>query len=621
MPLSSLPSLTSFSLTPVLDVTKGDALLTLSADAVDDYGITDISIWLDKSVVQTSFLDSFGIAVPFWLGNSATWVDGHLNSSVWVKPETKSGSAEIMRIELTDMEGNKVTYDQDDLRAAGFTSSVTIVGGSDIPPPVTHAELSIPDAITLREGQSLNVGLLLKNMASGYTTYSYDISTAGGAASFADIGSLSGQGSYIGWGGRTERIPMTITALRDTVAEGPETAFLVVNVSGTEFSDGGSMKVVEITILDDNLTDGTNGRDTLRGTSAAEVLTGGRGDDSYYVTKGDQVVEDANGGRDHVFSALDWTLGDNLETLTLTGQGAATGRGNAADNVITGNGAANVLEGLGGNDTLKGGAGADTLRGGNGNDVLNGDGGNDVLFGGSGDDGLYGGDGNDRISGDGGADRLSGQNGNDTLSGGDGNDILKGDNGADQLSGGAGADMLYGGAGADVLSGDNGADTLTGGAGHDRLLGGAGNDVLNADAGNDTLYGGAGNDVLSGGAGRDVLYGGAGVDELHGGVDQARDTFIFLKRSDFGSLSHTDEIHDFVSGIDRIDVSAIDANIRAAGHQSFVFSDSGPAANALWTTQQGSDLLLQGDVNKDGAADFALLLRDVQYLASTDVML
>jgi Ca2+-binding RTX toxin-like protein len=55
-----------------------------------------------------------------------------------------------------------------------------------------------------------------------------------------------------------------------------------------------------------------------------------------------------------------YTLGANLENLTLTGAAAINGIGNTSNNVLTGNTADNVLNGGTGNDTLIGGAGNDT---------------------------------------------------------------------------------------------------------------------------------------------------------------------------------------------------------------------------------------------------------------------
>jgi len=100
----------------------------------------------------------------------------------------------------------------------------------------------------------------------------------------------------------------------------------------------------------------------LVGNSAANVLKGLAGNDTYVVGTGDTVTENANEGTDTVQSSITWTLGANLENLTLTGTSAINGTGNTASNVIVGNSAANTLDGGAGNDTLTGGAGADIYR-------------------------------------------------------------------------------------------------------------------------------------------------------------------------------------------------------------------------------------------------------------------
>ena len=67
-------------------------------------------------------------------------------------------------------------------------------------------------------------------------------------------------------------------------------------------------------------------------------------------------------------SSIDYTLGANLENLTLTGS-AFTGVGNTDGNVMIGNAGVNFLVGLAGNDTLDGGVGADGMVGGAGDDT------------------------------------------------------------------------------------------------------------------------------------------------------------------------------------------------------------------------------------------------------------
>ena len=133
---------------------------------------------------------------------------------------------------------------------------------------------------------------------------------------------------------------------------------------------------------------GNGGNDTLEGGSGADVLNGGTGADTMYGgigsdtfvvdNVGDKVFENPSEGIDLVKSSISYTLGSNVENLTLTGT-AVTGNGNSLANVMTGNGAANFLFGFGGNDTLSGGAGNDELAGGLGNDRLTGGMGNDLF--------------------------------------------------------------------------------------------------------------------------------------------------------------------------------------------------------------------------------------------------
>jgi len=105
-------------------------------------------------------------------------------------------------------------------------------------------------------------------------------------------------------------------------------------------------------------------------------MIGGDGNDTFTVDDGGDLVFESSGGSsgsaDLVNSSVAFSLGDNVENLTLTGVSGVNGTGNASDNIINGNTGTNTLSGGDGNDTLDGGndAVADILNGGNGDDVL-----------------------------------------------------------------------------------------------------------------------------------------------------------------------------------------------------------------------------------------------------------
>ncbi|MFI3198173.1 MAG: hypothetical protein QX196_07620, partial [Methylococcaceae bacterium] len=89
---------------------------------------------------------------------------------------------------------------------------------------------------------------------------------------------------------------------------------------------------------------------------------GGLGNDVYLVDNtGDVVTESSTLATeiDSVNSSVTYTLGTNLENLTLTGTAAINATGNVLNNTLTGNTAANTLNGDTGADKMTGGLGND----------------------------------------------------------------------------------------------------------------------------------------------------------------------------------------------------------------------------------------------------------------------
>jgi serralysin len=176
----------------------------------------------------------------------------------------------------------------------------------------------------------------------------------------------------------------------------------VVNLTGTTldysgviFSDMDSFSFWGTAGAD--IVTGTAIRDYFRaGSGGADTLTGGFGDDRYFLDQaGVTVVEAVDGGTDYVYASLSYTLADNIENLLQAGSADIQGIGNGLANVLFGNDGANDLQGLDGRDRLAGRAGNDTLSGGADIDRLYGEDGDDRLVGGDGGDGLWGGNGAD----------------------------------------------------------------------------------------------------------------------------------------------------------------------------------------------------------------------------------
>ncbi|HEX8193490.1 MAG TPA: hypothetical protein VF552_11390, partial [Allosphingosinicella sp.] len=312
------------------------------------------------------------------------------------------------------------------------------------------------------------------------------------------------------------------------------------------------------------------GHDFLPGTTGAERLIGGLGNDSYTVNHvGDVVVELPGEGIDSVSTTLlYYKVPDAVENLTFTGTGNATLIGNALDNRLTGGAGSDLMHGGGGgNDVFALYGGSDTAIGGAGDDVFNletGYHGNapevQTLVGGGGTDlltiqadsgfptGILLTDGGPQTTGWATAngsfftfsDRIEGSGiSSIQIKTGRGDTYAKYVLFLHDSFAVAGTTLtieargLYDGESLTILkSGNSETDAhlhVTGGSGADDITGGAIADVLRGGDGNDRLDGGLGNDTIDGGSGDDNIHavatsadggtktveGGSGSDRLH----------------------------------------------------------------------------------------------------------
>jgi serralysin len=130
---------------------------------------------------------------------------------------------------------------------------------------------------------------------------------------------------------------------------------------------------------------------------------------------------------------------------------------------------------------------------------------------------------------------------------------------------------------------------------------GRGNDILQGNDYANRLDGGAGNDTYTGGAGADVFV---------------------IKDLGLNGVVNTDRIMDFATGVDKLDLSGLDANSRESGDQAFKFVGnagfSGQAGELRAYSTNGTNFLA-GDVNGDGIADFIVNLGTAT-ITPTDIL-
>ncbi len=351
--------------------------------------------------------------------------------------------------------------------------------------------------------------------------------------------------------------------------------------------------------------------------------------------------------------------------------------GLSGNDTLFGGSGKDILEGGGGDDRLAGQSESDQLFGGKGADKLDGGEGNDTLFGGEGGDRLNGGAGIDTasyagatvgvtvdlwiqtvaegeavgdslknieiIEGSSKGDRLFGDPGSNTLKGGAGNDVLDGRDGADLLVGGKGLDVAsYSNSFVAVTINLNGLASSGGPAAGDKFsgiegaVGSANGDTLNGNSAANTFFGAGGDDSLSGAGGADTLVGGdgddniiggSGIDFMHGG--DGTDTFIFSSASQSGvGTGQRDRIYDFSQEGDRIDFSAIDANVLLDGDQAFQFistsSFDGTGGQVRYFIDMTAGItIVQFDVDGDGNldADMEVQLDSTVNLIAGDILL
>jgi Ca2+-binding RTX toxin-like protein len=379
----------------------------------------------------------------------------------------------------------------------------------------------------------------------------------------------------------------TMTSIEEISSGG----FTSVSLSTTTLAETLDLRGVTVTgTVSINLN---GGDDVFYGSSGADIVDGYTGNDIIYAGDGDDIIQvQANNGVDIVHG------GAGYDKIVGLG-GAAVNISSTFDGIeeVAGNGIAQTkIAGTTGDDmidmrgiVLKN---IQYIWGDYGNDEIHGSYGDDFIMGDRGFDTIHGEDGNDKIwfTAYGDTDAIDGGGGYDTLMAWNDGVIIgvsKIDN-IEAISGEGHANV-----GLAFTDGDDGYDIST--------LAVTGIAYIDLKGGNDIFVGTSGADRIIGGLGQDVMTGGAGADIFD---------FNTIAEAAVASDGAHDEIFDFTSGVDKIDLSTIDATPAYAQTDAFTWigtSAFGHSAGQLRYSYGGQGFVeVEGDVNGDGLGDFLI---------------
>lgn len=490
----------------------------------------------------------------------------------------------------------------------------------------------------------------------------------------ADVGaSISLRATYVDGRGNPELVTSSSVGVIRNVNDAPTGT---VTITGLAVS--GSTLTVSNTLVDEDGL-GSIGYQWLRDGSAIANATGA----TYTLTQAD-VDATITVRASYIDGQGTWESRTSAATPPISSpQVDPVYEGTASADIFTASTSSDwVIKGLAGNDRLAGQAGSDTIEGGADNDILSGNDGADLLDGGTGGDELSGGYGDDIFIVDSTADVVKEQ-------GGQGIDAVRTNLRSYSLPGNV-EDLVFTGALAAALNGNSIANTIRGGTADDVLNGLGGNDLLDGSAGNDRLDGGTGADQMTGGTGNDLYLVDSGsdvvVESAGGGTDRisasvsialtanvenltltgsnaingtgnalsnrieaslgknvltggdSSDRFVFVGATQQNSAFTTgatastrDIITDFQTGLDRIDLSAIDASVRSffdlydndafhrisaarsfSGNSSATLIYYHEYSNGAWRT------IVAGNIDNDSTPEFQIELAGQMVLGSSD---
>lgn len=227
----------------------------------------------------------------------------------------------------------------------------------------------------------------------------------------------------------------------------------------------------------------------------------------------------------------------------------------------------------------------------------------------------------------------------DTVLGGDGDDTFAFETFKSSYDGGANNDTFFSVGWQNTINGGDGEDTVSYEPRSDDSTQGSTGVTINLSTqivqtggsrietliSIENATGSHNNDLIVGNAQANVLRGAGGLDAVTGGG--GADRFVFASASDAPVFTDfADQITDFnrAQG-DKIDLSLIDADASVRNDQAFSFigtaAFNGTKGALRAVLNAPNQMLVQGDINGDGVADFQFLVDGLSSMQSSDFIL
>jgi Ca2+-binding RTX toxin-like protein len=554
-------------------------------------------------------------------GNGLDLLNGGAGNDTYIVDTTTDTITENNG-EGTDAVASKVTY-----TLGANIENLSLIGSDDID------NINVSDDINAT-GNSLN------NNISG----NFGNNTLDGATGDDTLAGDIGNDTYI-VDGATDVVSETSTEISEI-----DTVKASINYTlGTN--------VENLTLTGTTATNGTGNtlNNVITGNSATNNLAGSTGNDTYIIDATTDIVTETSTLAteiDTVESSATYTLGNNVENLTLTGTTAINGTGNTLNNAITGNSAINTLTGDAGNDTLSGGTGNDTMTGGTGNDLYIADATTDVVtetsnvateidtvessanytIGANVENLTLTGTGTINATGNSLANKLTGN---------DANNVINGALGNDTMTGGAGNDLYYVHNIGDVVTETSTVNTeidkvlsyidYTLDANVENLafisttaINGTGNNLnnsLDGNSANNNLNGGSGNDSLNGSTGIDTLVGGIGndsylvdtiTDTITENADEGKDNISSSVNYDLNNSANVENLT--LTGTTAVNATGNNLDNEITGNAASNAIDGG-AGNDTMTGGTGNDTY-KIDAAGDSVTETSILASEIDTVQS-----